>query len=339
MQNTKNTMDHNHCHTHEKIKLGKKLKVVSLLFIFTLLISYLPIPLLEHLNMSLIEYISILWWAVLLGLFIGGIIDYFIPEAFIHNHLGQKGFKSIIKAVFAGFLLSACSHGILALAIQLYKKGASIGAVITFLLASPWANLPFTILMIGFWGLNAFYIIIAAMIIAVITGTIFLFLEKINLIEKSKTINTQEKVDWSTIKNFNLKKSVKGVTKGSVSLANMVLWWILIGILISAVVSAYVPSEWFTKYLGATFTGLLITLGVATIIEICSEGSAPLAFEIYRQVGTIANPFVFLMAGVITDYTEIGLLWTNIGKKTAIWLPIIAVPQVLFVGYLFLVFL
>ena len=89
------------------------------------------------------------------------------------------------------------------------------------------------------------------------------------------------------------------------------------------------------QFMGPTFTGLLITLAVATVIEICSEGSSPIAFEIYRQVGTLGNPFVFLMAGVVTDYTEIGLLWTNIGRKTAIWLPVIAVPQVLLVAWLF----
>ncbi len=45
------------------------------------------------------------------------------------------------------------------------------------------------------------------------------------------------------------------------------------------------------------------------------------------------------MAGVVTDYTEIGLLWTNIGRKTAIWLPIIAVPQVVIFGIIFNKFL
>ena len=49
--------------------------------------------------------------------------------------------------------MSACSHGILAISMQLYKKGASIPSVITFLLASPWANFPVTILLFGFFGL------------------------------------------------------------------------------------------------------------------------------------------------------------------------------------------
>ena len=39
------------------------------------------------------------------------------------------------------------------------------------------------------------------------------------------------------------------------------------------------------------------------------------------------------LAGVPTDYTEIGLLWSNIGRRTATWLPIITVPQIVLFGY------
>jgi len=78
----------------------------------------------------------------------------------------------------------------------------------------------------------------------------------------------------------------------------------------------------------------MVTLGLATIIEVCSEGSSPLAFEIYRQTQALGNSFVFLMAGVATDYTEIGLLWTNVGRRTAMWLPVITVPQVVALGYM-----
>jgi uncharacterized membrane protein YraQ (UPF0718 family) len=49
--------------------------------------------------------------------------------------------------------MSVCNHGILAIAMQLHKKGASTPAVIAFLLASPWANFPLTLMLIGFFGL------------------------------------------------------------------------------------------------------------------------------------------------------------------------------------------
>ncbi len=323
-----------HCAENENgFRIGRKLKIVGSIFILFFAMSFHPR--LSELNYSILSYLKMIWWAILLGLVIGGLIDYFIPDGFIFRYLGQKKKRTLFFAVFAGFLMSACSHGILAISMQLYKKGAGIPAVITFLLASPWANLPITILMFGFFGIKAIFFIIAAMLIALITGFIFMLLERFGLIEQSKTKGSKQGYEWTNIRNFNMKNAFKGVAAGALNLANMVLWWILIGFMIAALIGAYVPDDIFMQFLGPGFLGLLITLAVATIIEICSEGSAPIAFEIYNKVGTFGNPFVFLMAGVVTDYTEIGLIWSNIGKKTAIWLPIITVPMVLAVGFLF----
>lgn len=329
------------CHNCETdtgpIRLGKKLKIVGGFFIALFALSYLPA--LAPLNESFISYFKIIWWAVLLGLLIGGVIDYFIPDNFIFKYLGQKKLAAIFYAVIAGFLMSACSHGILAISMQLYKKGASTSAVMTFLLASPWANLPVTILLFGFFGIKALYFILAAMLIAVITGFIFMGLEKAGWIESHRVHAFDTSYQWTAFKNFNLKKATRGTLKGAVDLANMVLWWILIGFILAVVISAYVPTHFFTQFLGPNFWGMVLTLLFATIIEVCSEGSAPIAFEIFNKVGVLGNPFVFLMAGVVTDYTEIGLIWSNIGKRAALWLPIVTVPQVLLVGYLFNLYL
>ena len=140
-----------HCeHEGHKVAISKKLKIVTFIFLGIFLLSFHPV--LAALNESFLSYFKLIWWAVLLGLILGGVIDYFIPDDFIFKYLGQKKKRSLIYAVLAGFLMSACSHGILAIAIQLYKKGASVPSVITFLLASPWANLPVTILLISFFG-------------------------------------------------------------------------------------------------------------------------------------------------------------------------------------------
>jgi hypothetical protein len=257
--------------------------------------------------------------------------------------LAKKSKATIFNAVILGFFMSACSHGILALAIQLHKKGASTPSVVAFLLASPWANLTITIMLIGFFGLKALFLIFGAIFIAIITGLIFQVLESKNLIEENKNSLDIDK-DFSIVGDIrkrlrraefnlvNLKKSIKGIFEGSVSLSNMVLWWILIGMALASAAGAYVPENIFQNYMGASFLGLIVTLIAATIIEICSEGSSPMAFEIFKQTGAFGNAFVFLMAGVATDYTEIGLLWHNVGKKTALWLPAVTVPQVVILG-------
>lgn len=328
-----------HCHACPKKPFYKnKTFIVAAILALLVLLSYV-LPFLEPFRKSLLLYFKTIWWAILLGLFLGGIIDYYIPREYISHILAKPKKRTIFYSVILGFFMSACSHGILALSLELHKKGASNPAVVSFLLASPWANLTITIMLIGFFGLKALYIIISAIVIAIITGLIFQILEKRNLIERNDNILHTEK-NFSIINDFKNRfrgyrfsvSDIKGIYAGMLSLGNMVLWWVLIGMGLASLAGAYIPASLFQNYMGPTILGLFVTLALATIIEVCSEGSAPMAFEIFRQTAALGNAFVFLMAGVVTDYTEIGLLWHNVGRKTAIWLPIVTVPQVIVLG-------
>ena len=85
----KHSMNDEYCHAQTSgPKISRKLQIVSALFIVVLAASYLQ-PL-AALNASLLSYLSLIWWAVLLGLLIGGVIDYFVPDGFLIRCLGQK---------------------------------------------------------------------------------------------------------------------------------------------------------------------------------------------------------------------------------------------------------
>ncbi|MFO8078589.1 MAG: permease [Thermoplasmatota archaeon] len=331
----------------------QKLFLITILTIIIVSLGFF-IPLLYPFTLAFLDYVKLIWWAILLGFFIGGIIDYFIPRTYIEKYLSRHRKRSILYSIVFGFLMSACSHGILAIAIELYKKGANTSSVIAFLLASPWANLPITVLLFGFFGLRAIFIVLTAILVAFITGFIYLELEKKGMIECRHCTRGEDKpihLDFSIKKDIkkrwnafsftksNLKQAIMGTLNGSWALTKMVFWWLLIGMLMAAFARAYIPEHLFMTYMGPSILGLTITLLFATIIEVCSEGSSPLAFEIFNRTGAFGNSFVFLMAGVATDYTEIGLIWHNIGKKAALWLPLITVPQLLIFGYLFNLFL
>lgn len=332
-----------HCEAPKKTPVWKN-KVVIMTIIYALVfILGNTVKFFMPLMHALMMYMQTIALAILIGLLLGGIIDWLVPPEYVSVILARKKKRTIIYSVLTGFLMSACSHGILALAIQLYKKGASVPAVIAFLLSSPWANLPLTILMFGFFGAKAFYIVGAAIVVALISGYIFMFLDKKKLIEHNpNTVQVDENFDIVKDAKARLKQikingstalnGVRSVWAGSLSLANMVLWWIMLGMLLASIVAAYLPENFMAQYMGPTVLGLLITILVATVLEICSEGTAPLAFEIFRQTGALGNSYVFLMAGVVTDYTEIGLIWTNIGWRTAVWLPVVTVPQVILLG-------
>jgi len=310
-----------------------------------LLAASLVFPVLAGFRRTFWEYARMMFWPVLAGFFVGGLIDHYVPKEYISKHLSIPRKRTIFYSVGLGFLMSACCHGILAISMEIHKKGASGPAVVSFLLASPWANLPITILLFGFFGAKAFLIVLGAIAIALSTGLVMQCLDRAGWIERNRySVAVEEGFSiWQDIlrrfrehefSHENFRKAFRGVFGGATSLAAMVLPWILVGIVLGGLVSTFIPEHIFHHYFGPSLLGLLVTMALATVLEVCSEGTSPLAFTIYQQTGAFGNAFAFLMGGVVTDMTEIGLVWKNLGPRTALWMLAISLPQVIVLGWI-----
>ncbi len=299
----------------------------------------------EPFRNALGHYWSMVAFPLGLGFLLGGVIEHFIPREYISKHLAGDKKRAIFYGAGLGFLMSACNHGILALSMELHKKGASGPAVISFLLASPWANLPITILLVSFFGWKGILIIFLSMITALSTGLIFQHLDRLGWIDRNP--HTVEVAPGFSIREDMIRRtrayrwSIQGfgrelaaIGRGMTSLGNMVLGWVLFGVILASLSSAYVPAHIFHQYLGPSLFGLAMTILFSAVLEVCSEGTSPLAFEIYKQTGAFGNAFAFLMGGVVTDYTEIGLVWKNLGKRTALWMVAVNLPQVMFLAWI-----
>ncbi len=73
---------------------------------------------------------------LLLGLFIAGLMKYWLPAKILSHHLGH-GKLAIIKAAFIGTPLPLCSCGVIPVAAELRRSGASKSATASFLVATP----------------------------------------------------------------------------------------------------------------------------------------------------------------------------------------------------------
>ena len=94
------------------------------------------------------------------------------------------------------------------------------------------------------------------------------------------------------------------------------------------------PLDTYQAFSGPTLAGLFLTLLAATVIEVCSEGSTPIAADILSRAAAPGNGFTFLMAGISTDYTEVMVIRdTTKSWKIALFLPLITLPQVLLIGW------
>ena len=290
-------------------------------------------------------YLAKAGWAVALGLLLGGVIERFIPKEYITLWLAGRHRRTIVASAGLGFLASSCSHGCLALSMELFRKGASIPAVMTFLLASPWASLSMTLLIVSLMGWKGLIIVVTALLVAAVTGFVFQKLECRGLLEPNPhTVPVAAGFSiWQDIKARLRRRSwgpralaqdLKEILRGSWELGQMVLFWVVLGFTLSAVLGTAIPQGWWSRFLSPTPLGLLTTLGLATVCEVCSEGTAPLAVELYRKTGAMGNAFGFLMGGVVTDFTELSMVWTNVGKKAAGWLLLVTLPQVFLLGML-----
>jgi uncharacterized membrane protein YraQ (UPF0718 family) len=284
-----------------------------------------------------------MWWGIVIGaLFIGLLAK--IPRVFIISLLGEGGTTlGLLRATGAGVLLDLCSHGILMIATKLYERGASAGQTIAFLLASPWNSFSITLILVGVIGLKWTLAFIGfSMLIAIATGWVFdrLVDKKILPSNHNKLPISENFSFWNEAKNslskttFNLSFYKDLVITGFKD-SKMVVRWLLFGILLAGGLRAFLDPSQFEQYFGPTVFGLIVTIFIATVIEVCSEGSTPIAADILNRASAPGNSFAFLMAGVATDYTEVMILKdTTKSWKLALFLPLVTVPQVTLVAYL-----
>jgi len=289
------------------------------------------------------EMFNAMWWGIVLGIVLVGWLNR-IPREVVIAALGQGHTKrGIFRATLAGLLLDLCNHGILMVAMKLYERGASLGQVMAFLIASPWNSFTLTLILFGLIGVQWTLVFIAgSAVIAWISGYIFDRLEMNGALPMNPN-----KEDLP--QDFKLYPALKQLTKEAdyspnataVMLkdgllgARMVIRWIMFGVVLVAFLRAFVPMEIFETWFGATIGGLFLTLAAATVIEVCSEGSTPIAADLVNRASAPGNGFTFLMAGAATDYTEImSIKDTMKSWKIALFLPLITVPQVLLLGWI-----
>jgi uncharacterized protein len=76
------------------------------------------------------------WWALVIGFAISGIVQAWVPRARIEGALSGTGFAPIAKATGLGAASSSCSYAAIAIARSLFAKGASAITALSFQFAS-----------------------------------------------------------------------------------------------------------------------------------------------------------------------------------------------------------
>src|SRR5690348_6814118 len=76
------------------------------------------------------------WWALVLGFALSGIVQAWVPRERLQRALGGHGVREVSLATTLGAVSSSCSYAAIAIAKSLFEKGASLGSAMAFQFAS-----------------------------------------------------------------------------------------------------------------------------------------------------------------------------------------------------------
>ena len=308
-----------------------------------------------------------------IGFLLSGLIHEFIPSEWVERRLGGGGVKPILYSTLVGTILPICCLGSLPVAVSLRQKGARLGPVLAFLVATPATSITALLVTYGLLGLNfTIFIFFAVIAMGLVVGLVG------NKVEgKAKVLVTpaQQALDPVCGMNVEVGKAAKTEYGGEtyyfccshcqqafedspeeyigaysrnvahrvkhvfryafVDMVKEIGPELLLGLALAALVAAVAPVG---EFVGAHFgggLGYLFSLGFGLIMYICSTASVPLVHAFVSQGMNIGAGMLLLLVGPITSWGTMLVLRKEFGGKIlAIYLAVISVMS-LALGYCF----
>jgi len=108
-----------------------------------------------------------------IGFLLSGLINEFIPSKWVERRLGGSGIKPILYSTLIGTILPICCLGSLPVAVSLRRKGARLGPVLAFLVATPATSITALLVTYGLLGLNfTIFIFFAVIVMGLVMGLV-----------------------------------------------------------------------------------------------------------------------------------------------------------------------
>jgi len=308
-----------------------------------------------------------------IGFFLSGIIHEFLPSGWVEKHLGGRGIRPILKASLVGTVLPICCFGSLPVAVSLYKKGAGMGPVFAFLVATPATSISALLVSYGLLGGKfTIFIFFAVIVMGLIMGIIG---NRLKVIPRAALQQKPEARDPVCGMNVDCsretRKEYKGVTyyfccanclnafkndpesylKAGVNdikhrMKHVVRYAfvdmvkelgpeLLLGLALAALVASIAPvGELVGQYLAGGLSYLFsVVFGI--LVYICSTASVPLVDAFISQGMNIGAGMTLLLIGPVTSWGTILVLRKEFGGKTLLVYLTVLTALTIFFGYLY----
>lgn len=252
---------------------------------------------------------------ILLGFLIAGIMNAFIPQTTFSRHLSGIGLRSVVKAALAGIPLPLCSCGVLPTAVAMRRSGASRAASTSFLIATPQTGVDS---IAATWSLlgPAFAVIrpVAALVTAIFGGVAVGRAEKRAPAGACPVGSAPE----TSLRLCFMQKCSNALRYGFIDLISSIGGWLVAGLIIAALITVYVPADFFSVLGTTPILSMIAVLIVAIPMYVCATGSIPIALSLMLKGLSPGTALVLLMAGPAANFASFTLIAREMGRKSAV---------------------
>lgn len=253
---------------------------------------------------------------LLLGFLIAGVMHVFVPGSVYSRYLSGDSFRSVVYAAMFGVPLPLCSCGVIPTAMSLRKEGASQGATVSFLIATPQTGVDSIIATYSLLGLPfALVRPVAAFVTAMFGGQLVNAFGK----KDGRAYGAVKAADSDSYAGMSLGAKVAAALRYAfVDMMQDIGKWLVVGLVVAGLITVFVPDDFFCAVSDMPVVCMLIVLAIAIPMYVCATGSIPIAVALMLKGLTPGAALVFLMAGPAASAASILVINKVLGRRTMI---------------------
>lgn len=254
---------------------------------------------------------------LLLGFLMAGVMHAFIPRVVYSRYLSGRGFRSVLNAALLGIPLPLCSCGVIPTAMSLRREGASKGATVSFLIATPQTGVDSIFATFSLLGLP-FAIIrpLAALCTALFGGFLADRCEGECSVQEAPSHRHTAGGGDAVLPEGFAQKLKEALRYAFVEMMQDIGKWLMVGLLVAALITLFVPDGFFALFAGNTLLSILFVLLFSMPMYLCATGSIPIAVALMLKGLTPGAALVLLMAGPACNAASILVIRKVLGRRT-----------------------
>lgn len=265
---------------------------------------------------EIIELINEMSPYLLLGFLLAGVMHAFVPTTLYRRYLGGRSFRSVCYAALLGVPLPLCSCGVIPTAMSLRREGASRGATVSFLIATPQTGVDSIIATYSLMGLPfALVRPLAALVTALFGGWL------VNVADSGADGPAPQPAtpagSEGEARHLTFGQRVKSALHYAfVEMMQDIGRWLVLGLVVAGLITVLVPDSFFALFADNTLLSILLVLAFAVPMYLCATGSIPIAIALMLKGLSPGAALVLLMAGPAVNAASMLVISKVMGRRT-----------------------